>query len=141
MPVQTASTGAPAPLSPTIAGRTRLHFDPIVGATVEAATPLADRLAERAKATGLALAGSTDPSTTHVLKGYFSTMQEGRQTVVLYVWDVYDRKGNRLHRINGQQKAGIGKSEGWSAVSAADMQSIADQTIDQLATWLASATG
>jgi hypothetical protein len=141
VPAQTVSANASASLNPAIASRTKLHFDPIVGATVEAATPLAEQLAVRAKARGLALAGSTDPSTTHVLKGYFSTMTEGRQTFVLYVWDVYDRSGNRLHRINGQQKAGTGKNEGWSAVSAANMQSIADDTIDQLAVWLASSTG
>ncbi len=77
VPAQTASANASASLNPAIASRTKLHFDPIVGATVEAATPLAERLAVRAKARGLALAGSTDPSTTHVLKGYFSTMTEG----------------------------------------------------------------
>ena len=141
LPAQTASASASASLNPAITSRTKLYFDPIVGATVEAATPLAERIAVRAKARGLALAGSTDPSITYIVKGYFSTMAEGRQTIVLYVWDIYDRNGNRLHRINGQQKAGTGKNEGWSAVSAANMQSIADDTIDQLAVWLASATG
>lgn len=140
-PPQTASTGASAPLNPAVAARTRLHFDPIVGATVETATPLTERLAVRARARGIMLAGNADPATTHVLKGYFSTMTEGNQTIVLYVWDVYDPSGNRLHRINGQQKATAGAGEGWSAVSAATMQQVADDTIDQLATWIAGATG
>lgn len=138
---QTASAGASVPLNPAIAARTRLHFDPIVGATVETATPLTERLAVRARAQGFTLAGNADPATTHVLKGYFSTMTEGNQTVVLYVWDVYDQSGNRLHRINGQQKSAAAGGEGWSAVSAATMQQVADDTINQLASWIAGATG
>ncbi len=138
---QTPSMGAAASLNPDLAKRTKLHFDPIVGATVEAATPLTERLATRARARGMSLVGTADPATTHVLKGYFSTMTEGSQTTVLYVWDVYDGSGNRLHRMNGQRDAATGAGEGWGAVSAATMQSIADDTIDQLAAWLASRTG
>jgi hypothetical protein len=140
IPVQNASADSAA-LNPGIAARTRLRFDPIVGATVDVATPLTERLAQRARARGIRLAGSADPSTTHVLKGYFSTLTEGGQTTVIYVWDVYDPAGNRLHRINGQQKAPSGGGEGWAAVPSATMQAIADSTIDQLSSWLASSTG
>ena len=139
--VQSASADATAALDPGIAARTRLRFDPIVGATVDVATPLTERLAQRARARGIRLAGNTDPSTTHVLKGYFSTLTEGGRTTVIYVWDVYDPSGNRLHRINGQQKAPAGGGEGWAAVTPATMQAIADSTIDQLASWLGSGTG
>ena len=139
--VQSASADATAALDPGIAARTRLRFDPIVGATVDVATPLTERLAQRARARGIRLAGNTDPSTTHVLKGYFSTLTEGGRTTVIYVWDVYDPSGNRLHRINGQQKAPAGRGEGWAAVPPATMQTIADSTIDQLASWLGSGTG
>lgn len=129
-----------ASLSPAVASRTRLHFDPIVGATVNVATPLTERLAARARARGITLTGSSDSSTSHVMKGYFSTISEGRQTTVLYVWDIYDPSGNRLHRINGKQNAG-GSGEGWNAVSASAMQAIADDTISQLVAWLAGGTG
>jgi hypothetical protein len=77
-----------------------------------------------------------------VLKGYFSTMSEGKDTTVIYVWDVYDPAGNRLHRINGQQKAAsVNGGEGWAAVAPETMQAIADQTIDQFATWLGGQAG
>ena len=129
------------PLSAAIASRTRLRFDPIVGATVGAATPLTERLADRARGRGIGLAGSADPTATHVLKGYFSTLTEGSDTTVVYVWDIYDPSGNRLHRINGQQKAPSNGGEGWSSVSPETMQAIADTTIDQLAAWLAARPG
>jgi hypothetical protein len=148
----TSATTSPTTISPAPAAsapatpaqvaalaKTRLQVAPIVGASVEVAAPLTAELQTRAKLRGLTLVGSTDQTATHVLKGYFSTMSEGKDTTVIYVWDIYDPSGNRLHRINGQQKApSVGSGEGWQAVAPATMQAIADQTIDQFAAWLGS---
>ncbi|PTE09818.1 hypothetical protein [Mesorhizobium helmanticense] len=139
---QAAAPAVPSAKSASAIARTRLQVAPIVGASVEAATPLTAELQTRAKQRGITLAGSTDQAATHVLKGYFSTMSEGKDTTVIYVWDVYDPSGNRLHRINGQQKApSANGAEGWAAVAPATMQSIADQTIDQFAAWLGGQAG
>ncbi|UCI21480.1 hypothetical protein FJ970_11205 [Mesorhizobium sp. B2-1-8] len=149
-PAATATTtaGAPAAAPVTsaqaaaILSKTRLQIAPIVGASVEAATPLTAELQTRAKQRGITLAGSQDQTATHVLKGYFSAMTEGKDTTVIYVWDVYDPSGNRLHRINGQMKApstnsgGSAGADSWKSVSPATMQAIADQTIDQFAAFL-----
>ncbi|MCF6098969.1 MAG: hypothetical protein E5Y65_15910 [Mesorhizobium sp.] len=143
---QPSATAQPATELPAksaaVIARTRLQVAPIVGASVEAATPLTAQLQTRAKQRGITLAGSAGQTPTHVLKGYFSTMSEGKDTTVIYVWDVYDPAGNRLHRINGQQKApSVNDGEGWAAVAPETMQSIADQTIDQFATWLGGQAG
>ena len=151
--VPATTTGVPAtstaPLtsaqSAAILSKTRLQIAPIVGASVEAATPLTAELQTRAKQRGITLAGSQDQTATHVLKGYFSAISEGKDTTVIYVWDVYDPSGNRLHRINGQMKApsvnsGAG-ADSWKAVSPATMQAIADQTIDQFAAFLGGKAG
>jgi hypothetical protein len=143
----TPSPAAPAtPANPAQSAaalsKTRLQIAPIVGASVEAATPLTSELQTRARQRGITLAGSADQAATHVLKGYFSTMTEGKDTTVIYVWDIYDPAGNRLHRINGQQKApSVGGAEGWPAVAPATMQAIADQTIEQFAAWLGGSAG
>ena len=139
-PTTTAAASTPATPAQTAAlAKTRLQVAPIVGASVEAAAPLTTELQTRARQRGLTLVGSTDQTATHVLKGYFSTMSEGKDTTVIYVWDIYDPSGNRLHRINGQQKApAVGRGEGWATVAPATMQAIADQTIDQFAAWLGS---
>ncbi|MDX8456111.1 hypothetical protein RFM98_25590 [Mesorhizobium sp. VK9D] len=137
-PATAAASATPATQTAVLA-RTRLQVAPIVGASVDAAAPLTAELQTRAKQRGLTLVGSTDQTATHVLKGYFSTMSEGKDTTVIYVWDIYDPSGNRLHRINGQQKAAaVGSGEGWPTVAPATMQAIADQTIDQFAAWLGS---
>jgi len=149
--VPAPSTAAPAASSPApassgqsaaVLSKTRLQVAPIVGASVEAAAPLTAELQTRARQRGITLAGSTDQTATHVLKGYFSAISEGSDTTVIYVWDIYDPSGNRLHRINGQQKApSVKGGDGWTAVAPATMQGIADQTIDQFAAWLGGQAG
>lgn len=139
-PTTTAPTSAPQQTA--VSGRTRLQIAPIVGATVEAAAPLSAQLQTEARQRGITLAGSTDQSATHVLKGYFSVITEGKETTVIYVWDVYDPAGNRLHRINGQEKAAsVNGVEGWAGVAPATMQAIANKTIDQFSSWLGGRTG
>lgn len=136
----TGQTDAAAPKGPIVTNA-RIQVAPIVGASVEAATPLTERLATRARERGIYLAGSSDQTATHILKGYFSALTEGKETTVVYVWDVYDPAGTRLHRINGQQKVQISNGEGWDSVPGTAMQAVADSTIDQLASWLSGQTG
>ena len=130
-----ATLNGPTAAIPTVS---RLQFAPIVGTPVEAAGPLSERLAQRAKERGISIARAGEPQ-THILKGYFSALPEGKQTTIVYVWDVLDGVGNRLHRIQGQQVVQGGK--GWSSVSAATMQGIADQTMEQLGAWLGRRAG
>ncbi len=118
----------------------RVRFAPIVGTSVEAANALSAGLSSRARTRGVNLSGAAvEP--THLLRGYFTPLVEAGQTTVIFVWDVYDPAGNRVHRISGQQKSESAGGEGWGAVPAASMRAIADSTIDQLAAWLSSRTG
>lgn len=135
----TPPTTATGPVA-AVNSSAKFQFAPIVGSTVEAVTPLSERLAVKAKERGIGLARSDDATATHVLKGYLSAITEGKETTVIYVWDVLDSSGNRLHRIQGQQKT-TGKGEGWAAVPRETMQGIADLTVEQLAAWLASRPG
>jgi len=124
-----------------IASDARVQFAPVVGAPATIATPLAGRLSARAGARGIALTGAGDPSATLVMKGYFSAISEGGQTTVIYVWDVTDAAGTRVHRIQGQAKAPSSGADAWDDVRPETMESIADQTIDQLAGWLSGRQG
>lgn len=116
----------------------RVQFAPIVGTTAESVGPLSKELSARAKARGLTLVPANTPSTTLLMKGYFSALTDNSQTTVIYVWDVVDPAGNRLHRIEGQEKAPPGKGEGFAAVTDQTMKAIADQTVDQLVAWLSA---
>ncbi len=117
-----ATTGtAPATTTPVAPQRSaalkpgKLHIAPIVGAPVNVVTPLTHRMNDDAKTKGIELAGNNDPSAAYVMKGYFSVLSEDNQTTVLYVWDVLDASGNRLHRIQGQEKVqGLPQTHGVS---------------------------
>ena len=131
---------ATSPRVAAINSSARIQFAPAIGVSAEAIPPLAARLRSRAVQRGVTVAGSGDTSTTHVLKGYFSAFSDKGETTVIYVWDVLDPAGNRVHRIQGQQKE-AGKGQGWAAVTTPTMEAIADRTIDELALWLSSAAG
>ncbi len=129
--------GDAAPVTAVLSG-SRVQFAPITGATREAAVPLSQRLASRARERSITLAGN-GATATHIMKGYFSEVSDGTTTTVIYVWDVLDPAGKRLHRIQGQARAE--GSGGWATVPASAMQGIAERTIDALAQWLASRAG
>lgn len=144
-----AEGGASLPATPAASGpvtaiRTsaKVQFAPAVGAPTESVNPLAARLTARAAQRGIGLAAAGDATATHVMRGYFSAFTEQSETTVVYVWDVLDPGGNRLHRIQGQQKVPAGaQGSGWSSVTPQAMEAIADRTVDDLATWLASRAG
>lgn len=143
-PVQPAGTTPPATTTPAAPQRSaalkpgKLHIAPIVGAPVNVVTPLTHRMNDDAKTKGIELAGNNDPSAAYVMKGYFSVLSEDNQTTVLYVWDVLDASGNRLHRIQGQEKVQGAAADSWSVVPASAMQAIADRTMQEYSTWLAA---
>lgn len=142
-----ASNASQASATPPVAGQlaaiggpARVQIAPLIGAPSQAAAPLSDRLVARAPAKRFAIVPANDPTATHILKGFFSTSPEGGATVVYYVWDVMDRNGNRVHRFSGQEKVSAA-GDGWTAVTDATMQAIADRTADEFALWLAGRTG
>lgn len=116
----------------------KLRFAPIVGAPIAAATPLSQRLSALAKQKGIVLGTAGDTDNTHIMKGYFSALPDGNQTTIIYVWDVLDPAGTRLHRIQGQEKVPGGVTDPWSTVPAATMEGIADKAIDGYLTWVTS---
>lgn len=138
-PATTTPTTAPAAPQRSAALKPgKLHIAPIVGAPVNVVTPLTHRMNDDAKAKGIELAGNNDTSAAYVMKGYFSVLSEDNQTTVLYVWDVLDASGNRLHRIQGQEKVPGAAADSWSVVPASAMQAIADRTMQEYSTWLAA---
>lgn len=121
-PAATASTGT-------------IRFLPIIGAPVQAVTPLSRQLGVAARAGGLTIRASADESAEHILKGYLSSFADSGKVTVIYVWDVLDQNGARIHRIQGQETVPGGGADPWSAVPATTMQTIADKTLANYLSW------
>lgn len=144
-PVSPASIPAVASTLQTttaaISTNARVQFAPVIGAPASAATPLSARLSARAASRGIPLVANGQLPATLTMKGYFSAITDAGQTSVIYVWDVIDPAGARIHRIQGQAKAPATAGEGWDGVQPVTMEMIADDSIDQLANWLAAQAG
>ena len=112
-----------------------IRFLPIIGAPVQAVTPLSKELGASARGNGLTIKPSSDQTAEHVLKGYLSAFSDGDKVTVVYVWDVLDNAGGRLHRIQGQESVPAKGSDAWAAVPAEMMQSIGVNTIAEYLKW------
>jgi hypothetical protein len=138
-PTPPATTpAAPAGLLQNIALNTvKLRVAPIIGAPVSNVTPLSRRISARSKESAITLVSLTDPAATHVLKGYFSALNEGSSVTIIYVFDVLDPAGNRLHRIQGQETVPASNvADPWAAVPPATMESIADKAMQGFSGWV-----
>jgi hypothetical protein len=135
-----AKQAAASPAAAAI-GSGGIRFLPIIGAPVQAVTPLSKQLGASARAQGLTIKSSGDTTSDHILKGYFSALNDGGKTTVVYVWDVLDGSGNRLHRIQGQDTVTSSAAEPWSAIPPETMQAIAEKTIDAYLEWRRSQPG
>lgn len=138
-PAETQHTAASPRAAASDSGGIR--FLPIIGAPVQAVTPLSRQLGASARAEGLALKSSSDTTSDHILKGYFSALNDGGKTTVVYIWDILDGSGNRLHRIQGQDTVAASAAEPWSAVPPETMQAIAEKTITAYLEWRRSGAG
>lgn len=151
-PATTEPATAPPPagssqttsLDPAAAGEptgATIRFLPIIGAPVQAVTPLSRQLGASARAGGLTIKSSSDPSSEHILKGYLSAFDNEGKVTVVYVWDVLDAAGARLHRMQGQETVAASGGDPWAAVPAATMQLIGQKTISDYLQWRQSRGG
>lgn len=132
-------TGEPAPAEITatapVGSIGPVQFLPVVGTPPAVAEMLSAALGAEAAKAGIGIAPSDAPTTPLRLKGYFSALGEGSETVVVYVWDVVDPAGNRLHRIQGQERAPGARpdTDPWMGVGEATLGAIARRTMGELA--------
>lgn len=126
------------PAADNNAGTDTIRFLPIIGAPVQAVTPLSRELGNSARVDGLVIRGSSDQTARHALKGYLSAFADGKKITVVYVWDVLDNAGSRLHRIQGQETVPSKASDAWSNVPPELMQEIGSATIAEYMKWLQS---
>lgn len=123
------NTGSPS------AHATTVRFLPIIGAPVQAVTPLSRQLGAEARSRGLSIKSSNDNTSAYILKGYLSAFSDSGKVTVVYVWDVLDGGGARLHRIQGQESVPSEAQDPWAAVPASVMEQIASKTITEFSTW------
>lgn len=133
-PAQTTQSQQAA-LPPAAQATGSIRFLPIIGAPVQAVTPLSRQLGAEARARGLTIKSASDASSEHILKGYFSAFSDSGKVTITYVWDILDASGGRLHRIQGQEIVPSGAQDPWAAVPASVMQQIATKSMAEYVSW------
>jgi hypothetical protein len=97
---------------------------------------LQDELKAFAASRSLVIITDDDPTATYQVKGYISAIGDANRVMLVYVWDVFDANGNRLHRFSGQEPAGKGSVDPWTAVTKEVIRDAARETVDALAEWI-----
>jgi hypothetical protein len=84
----------------------------------------------------LNLLSPTQPGAAYRVQGYFSALSDGSGTLLVYVWDVLDASGKRVHRINGQERSGSTNVDPWQSITDDELRRVADRTTVQLKSWV-----
>ena len=113
-----------------------ITFLPFEGAPQSKTASLTRFLNSSGQSNGLAILPATRAGAKYRVKGYFSALNDGNGTLLVYVWDVVDGTGKRLHRINGRERTGTTKTDPWQAITDAEIQSVASDTTARLKTWV-----
>lgn len=141
----TPGTGAPT-LGPIAATKmkaapvkgdaARFAFAKITGAPGDLLTVLSDSLNKEAKARKLNIVPEDDTTATYRVRGYVSAVGGPSGTLLVYVFDVLDNRGVRIHRISGQQLGAGASSDPWGGIKETTVKTAAEHAIDDLAAWV-----
>jgi hypothetical protein len=96
---------------------------------------LDDSLKKFAATRNLNIVPFGDSTATYRVEGYISAIGDVNKVILVYVWDVFDASGTRLHRVSGQEAAEEGAADPWTAIEFKDIDAAARETIDALADW------
>lgn len=123
---------------PPAAGSTqlaRIEIAPVIGAPDNISRELQTQLTSSMERNKIAVA-QAGAKGEYALRGYVVAAREKTGSKISYIWDVTDSSGKRAHRITGEEFAGGAGKDPWSAVNPQIVQSIADKTAAQIASWL-----
>ena len=130
-----------APPAPSTAQTAKLEIAPVIGAPDNVSRDLQAQLTTSIERNKISVARAPGGKGEYVLRGYVVAAREKTGSKISYIWDVTDQTGKRANRITGEEfAAGAGKDP-WAAVTPQIVQSIADKTAAQIASWLPGSSG
>jgi hypothetical protein len=131
--VKQAFRMGPAPIKGSDA---KFTFAQINGAPATQRMAFEKALKKEAQIRKLNIVQENDPAATYVVKGYLSAIGDSRGTLLVYVWDVTDMTGKRLHRVSGQEPGGGSASDPWSGIDDEAVNIAAGRMVDDLVAWI-----
>lgn len=117
----------------------KFAFARITGAPGDLLTTLEQALAKEAKARKITIVKEDDATATYRVKGYVSAVGGPTGTLLVYVFDVIDGRGVRIHRVSGQERGTGAISDPWAGITDPTVTAAARHAIDDLAAWVNAA--
>jgi hypothetical protein len=122
--------------APVKADSARFAFAKVTGGPGDLLTTFNDSIKSDAKARKLTVVPEDDPNVTYKVKGYVSAVGGPTGTVLVYVFDVVDARGVRIHRISGQELGAGTTNDPWAGIKQPTVLVAAQHAIDDLAAWV-----
>jgi hypothetical protein len=113
-------------------------FLPVTGAPQAVVTKLAASMRSAAESYAVPVVVSVDRGARYQIKGYFSAMGGNTGTTLIYVWDILDKNGVRVHRISGQEHGPPTGGDPWDAIGSDTINRVAQSTMASLRSWVSS---
>ncbi len=113
-----------------------IAFLPVEGAPQSTVSALNRSLRNSSQVHGLGLVPGNTTNAKYRVKGYFSALNDGTGTLLVYIWDVVDQNGNRIHRINGRERTGNASADPWQSITDQEISAVADTTAAKLKSWV-----
>ncbi|MET0279376.1 MAG: hypothetical protein ABW198_13680 [Pseudorhodoplanes sp.] len=117
--------------------RTTVAFESIDGPPPAVFDRLVSKLNQEAEARQVPIV-TREGFAPYRIRGYMAVGVRRGQTVVSWVWDVYDAQAGRTLRLSGEEKAGRAGRNAWSAVNDETLLRIARSGMEQLSVYFRS---
>jgi hypothetical protein len=130
-------TASPGPVAGRSGGAT-IAFETIDGPPPQVFDRLVRNLNREAQSRNLPVVSREAPATYRV-RGYLSAQVRRGQTLIAWVWDVYDAAQERTLRLSGEETSGKAGRDAWATASDAVLTRIAQATMNGI-TGLADGT-
>lgn len=113
-------------------------FLPVSNAPQSAVSSLSSSIRSAATQNQVKIVNSIQDGATYQVKGYFSALEDGAGTLLVYVWDVLDKNNKRVYRISGQERTNKKTADPWAAINNQMITKVANSSLSQLKSWLSS---
>lgn len=133
-----AQITAPPAAPPAAIQLAKLAIAPPIGAPENVALDLQSQLGSAIERNKVTVAKGPNAKAEYTVRGYVVAAREKAGSKISYIWDVTDQADKKVHRITGEEIAAApaaGKDP-WSSVTPQIVQTIADKTAAQIASWL-----
>ncbi len=115
-------------------------FLPVVGPPQFAVSSLSSSVRNSARNNAITIIPNGQAGASYQVKGYFSALDDGSGTILVFIWDILDNSGKTLHRISGEERTASRKTDPWTAISNSMIDQVVKRTMQNLRQWLNART-